>query len=424
MTMKIAYLSTDFGIPVHGNKGASIHVRELSSALVAEGHHVEIVTCRAGGEAAAGFDIPVHEFPLAKPERLLVGAIQDDPYASEPMAKEVRSMLYASTLRYRLRELMDTLRPDAIYERYALLGSTGVELAKDLAIPHILEVNSPLSGEQARHRGSALAQTIRAVERRVLGAADQVIAVSEPLKHWIVETGVEPDRVTVVPNGVNIDRFADAASAAVDSRARLGFGDRPVIGFVGTLKGWHGTATLIRAVALVARERGLEHAPHLLIVGDGPQRGRLAQVAAEEGVDTLTIFTGMIAHEEMAAHIAAMDIAVAPYDETPDFYFSPLKLFEYMAAGRPVIAAGIGQIEDCIRHGETGLLYPPGDVYALARCIADLLDDPARAESLGRAAREEARIHRGWAHNARLVTGLVEHEQARRRRGALRQGSH
>lgn len=418
MTLKIAYLSTDFGIPVHGNKGASIHVRELSSALVARGHHVEIVTCRAGGDAPAGFDIPVHEFPLAKPERLLVGAIQDDPYASEPMAKEVRSMLYASTLRYRLREMMDELRPDAIYERYALLGTTGVDLAKDLAIPHILEVNSPLSGEQARHRGSALAQTIRAVERRVLGAADQIIAVSRPLKHWIVETGVEADRVTVIPNGVNIGRFANAASVAVDSRARLGLGDRPVIGFVGTLKGWHGTATLIRAVARVARERGFDRAPHLLIVGDGPQRSRLAQVAIEEGVDALTTFTGMIPHQEMVAHIAAMDIAVAPYDETPDFYFSPLKLFEYMAAGRPVIAAGIGQIEDCVRHGETGLLYPPGDLEALTRCIVDLLDEPVRAQSLGRAAREEALSHRSWEHNARIVTGLVEHEQARWRQRA------
>lgn len=324
-------------------------------------------------------------------------------------------MLYASTLRYRLRELMDELRPDAIYERYSLLGTTGIDLAKDLAIPHILEVNSPLSGEQARHRGSALAQTIRAVERRVLGAADQIIAVSTPLKHWIVETGVEADRVTVIPNGVNVERFA---SAAVDSRARLGLGDRPVIGFVGTLKGWHGTATLIRAVARVARERGFDRAPHLLIVGDGPQRGRLAQVAIEEGVDALTTFTGMIPHQEMAAHIAAMDIAVAPYDETPDFYFSPLKLFEYMAASRPVIAAGIGQIEDCVRHGETGLLYPPGDLDALARCIVDLLDDPVRAQALGRAAREEALAHRSWEHNAQIVTGLVEHEQARRRQRA------
>jgi glycosyltransferase involved in cell wall biosynthesis len=421
--MRYAYLSADFGIPVYGNKGASIHVREFSTALAALGHHVEIFTCRTGGDPPAGFEVPVHELPVAKPERFLVGALQDDPYASEAMSKEVRSMLYGSTLRYRLQPLLRELRPDAIYERYSLLGSTGVDLAKELGIPHILEVNSPLSGEQAIHRGSAFAQTIRAVERRVLGAADQVVAVSEPVKRWIVDTGVDPERVTVVPNGVNLERFA---AATTDIRTRLGFDDRPVIGFVGTLKGWHGTATLIRAVAKVARERGPARAPGLLIVGDGPQRSRLAHVAIEEGVDALTTFTGTIDHEEMAAHIAVMDIAVAPYDETPDFYFSPLKLFEYMAAGRPVVAAGIGQIEDCVRDGETGLLYPPGEVDALARCIVNLLDDPVRAKALGEAARAEATAHRGWEHNARIVTNLVESEQARRRQratsGAVREG--
>jgi len=422
--MRYAYLSTDFGIPVYGNKGASIHVRELSSALLEEGHQIEIFTSRAGGEAPVGFDVPVHELLLERPERRLVGTLQDDPYASEPMAKEIRSMLYSSTLRYRLQPLLRELQPDAIYERYALLGTTGVDLARDFEIPHILEVNSPLSGEQAMHRGCAFAQTIRAVERRVLGEADHLIAVSERVKNWIVDTGVEPERVTVVPNGVNLKRFSSAQN---DVRARLGLGDRPVIGFVGTLKGWHGTATLIRAVAMVARERGIERAPRLMIVGDGPQRERLAQVAVVEGLDDLTTFTGMIAHEEMVAHIAAMDIAVAPYDETPDFYFSPLKLFEYMAAGRPVIAAGIGQIEDCIRHGETGLLYPPGDVESLARCIGELLDDPARARALGQAARAEATTHRSWEHNARIVNDLVEHEQTRRRHrtasGVLREGA-
>ncbi len=80
----------------------------------------------------------------------------------------------------------------------------------------------------------------------------------------------------------------------------------------------------------------------------------------------------------MPAHLAAMDIAVAPYDVPPDFYFSPLKLFEYMAASRPVVAAAIGQIEDCLHDGVTGLLYPPGDVMALAQRIATLVDDPAR----------------------------------------------
>lgn len=408
--MKIAYLSTDFGIPVLGNKGASIHVRELSAALAAQGHRVEIITCRSGGEAPAGFNVPVHEFPVDKPERLLVGSLQDDPDASEAMAREVRSMLYAATLRHCALPLLWALEPDAIYERYSLLGTAGVELSRELGIPHILEVNAPLSEEHAKHRGIGFSQTIRAVERRVLGAADQVIAVSEPLKRWIVETGVDDERVTVVPNGVNIERFATAPG---DMRSRLGLDGRLVIGFVGTLKGWHGTATLIRALAVLARQRGMDRSPHLLIVGDGPRRAHLEQLAVEEGVDDLVTFTGMVPHGEMPAYIAAMDIAVAPYDASPDFYFSPLKLFEYMAAGRPIIAAGIGQIEDCIRDGETGLLYPPGDVTVLAQRIARLVDDPECARALGIAAQREARQHRSWGENARIVTGLVEREQER-----------
>lgn len=409
--MRIVYLSTDFGIPIHGHKGASIHVREMSLALAGLGHQVDIITCRAGGAAPPGFAVPVHELPLRPPDRLLVGSLQDDPGANDAVAMEVRSMLYAATLPDRALPLARERRPDAIYERYSLLGTAGIELARTLAVPHILEVNAPLSEEHARHRGIAFRQTIRAVERRVLAAADRVIAVSEPLKGWIVDTGVDQERVTVLPNGVNLERFAAAPD---DARARLGLTGRPVVGFVGTLKGWHGTATLIRALGLLARTAGVDTAPALLIVGDGPQRAHLEQVAHDEGVAGLTIFTGDVAHDEVPAYLAAMDIAVAPYDETPGFYFSPLKLVEYMAAGKPVIAAAIGQITDCIRDGETGLLYPPGDSAALARCLADLVADPGRARALGRAAQDEARRHRGWSENARAVTDLIAGELAPR----------
>lgn len=410
MTMQIAYLSTDFGIPVHGNKGASIHVRELSSALVEEGHEVEILTCRAGGEAPAGFTVPVHEFGIDRPERLMAGSLQNDPGASEPMAKEVRSMLYAASLRYRVLPLLRRMRPDALYERYSLFGTTGVEIARELGIPHILEVNAPLSEEHARYRGSAFPQTIRAAERRILAAADEVIAVSEPLKQWIVGSGVDDERVTVVPNGVDVERFAAGGG---DLRRRLGLDDRPVVGFAGTLKGWHGTETLVRAMGQLARQRGLDRTPYLLIVGDGPQRLNLEGTAAEAGVESLVTFTGTIPHDEMPAHLAAMDIAVAPYDASPDFYFSPLKLFEYMAAARPVVAAAIGQIEDCLRDGVTGLLYPPGDVESLAHRIVTLVDDPARRLALGEAAQAEVRANRSWRRNAGVVAGLIEHQRGR-----------
>lgn len=408
--MRIAYISSDFGIPVHGNKGASIHVREISSALIAGGHDIEIITCRKGGDAPAGFDVPVHELALGKPEKRIVASLQEDPDASEPIAKAVKSMLYASTLRYQAIPILTTFKPDAIYERYSLLSTAGIDIARELGIPHVLEVNSPLSEEHARYRGSAFPQTIRATEQRILGSTDQVIAVSTPLKQWIVNAGVDAAQVTVVPNGVNVEHFSVDGT---DVRSRLGIADRPVVGFVGTLKGWHGIATLIRAVGLLVRERGKEAAPYLLIVGDGPQREFLEAVAHEEGVDDLTLFAGMIPHVEMPAFVNSMDVAVAPYDEMPDFYFSPLKLFEYMAAGRAIVAADIGQVRDIVRDGETGLLYTPGSVGALAMKIRELIDDPHRMMRLGAAARVDVRENHRWERNARIATDLIERERSR-----------
>lgn len=408
--MRIAYVSVDFGIPVHGNKGASIHVRELSSALALDGHDIKIFASRRGGEAPAAFDIPVYEVRMSATESKLIASLKDSPIVGEPVAKEVRSMVYATSFKHAVLPKMREWRPDAIYERYALLGTAGIDLARELGIPHILEVNAPLSEEHAQYRGSAFAETIRTIERQILGATDRVIAVSEPLRDWVVAAGVDADCVTVAPNGVNLDRFSSPSEGA-PSRSRCDA--RPAVGFVGTLKAWHGTATLIQAVGLLAQERGIEGAPRLLIVGDGPEREQLERIVLEEGITTLTTFTGLVEHEQMPMYIAAMDIAVAPYDETPGFYFSPLKLFEYMAAGRPIVAAGIGQIKECLRDGETGLLYPPGDVHALADRIGQLMDQPNYAQNLGYAAREEARRHHGWDRNAWLVTSLIERERSR-----------
>lgn len=406
--MNIAYLCSDFGIPIHGNKGAAIHVRELSGALTGLGHRVEIITPRSGGNAPDGFDVPVHELRLPTHDKHLFGLLREDPAGGEPAAKEIRSMLYATGLRHAALPVLRTFRPDAIYERYALLGTAGSALAGELGIPHILEVNAPLSEEQTIHRGSTFAQTARAVEQTVLSSATQVIAVSDALRDWMIGIGVAPERITVASNGVDVERFAAGASGTADVRERHDLTGRPVIGFVGTLKGWHGTASLIRAFARIVRERDGANAPRLLIVGDGPERDRLESLAREEGVAHLAIFTGSVDHAEVPAHVAAMDIVTAPYDASSDHYFSPLKLFEYMASGRAIVAAGIGQIATCIDDGETGLLYRPGDVASLADRLTRVLDDPALGEAMGRAAQRVAHERHAWSANARTVVDLIE----------------
>lgn len=406
--MNIAYLCSDFGIPIHGNKGASIHVRELSQALTGLGHRVEIIAPRTGGDAPDGFDVPVHSLSLSPHDKHVFRLPREDPAGWEPAAKEIRSMLYASWLRHAALPVLRELQPDAIYERYALLGTAGTALARELGIPHILEVNAPLSEEQATHRGSMFAQTARAIEQTVLSSATRVVSVSESLKRWMVGIGVAPERITVASNGVDVERFAAGATGAADVRRRHDLVGQPVIGFVGTLKGWHGTAHLIRAFAMIVRERSGTVLPHLLIVGDGPERERLESLSREEGIARLVTFTGSVAHGEIPACIAAMDIVTAPYGDAPNHYFSPLKLFEYMANGRPIVAAGIGQIATCISDGETGLLYRPGDVESLKEQLRRLPDDPSLGEAMGLAAQRVARERHSWSANASTVVDLIE----------------
>ena len=406
--MKVAYLCADFGIPVYGSKGAAIHVRELSQALQDLGHEVRIFAARAGGEAPAGFSVPVVELPLDPAEKAMVELLRDDPEGGEAAASAVRSMLYAASLRHQAGAVISAFAPEMIYERYALFATAGGALARALGLPLVLEVNAPLSEEQAAHRGLAFGRTARAVEGTILRAADRVVAVSDGLVDWLTGLGVEEGRITVLPNGVDVARFAAAAGEGGAVRELLGLdGDRPVIGFVGTLKPWHGTPTLLRAFARLRDQGPAAPRPHLLIVGEGPERPALEALARQEGIAGDVTFTGAVPHEQVPAYLAAMDVATAPYDRTEDFYFSPLKLFEYMAAGRPVVAAATGQIRDCVRHGETGLLYPPGDIEALAGAVATLVADPTRAGALGQAGQIYVAERHTWEGNARAVVDLV-----------------
>ena len=325
------------------------------------------------------------------------------------MAKEIRGMLYATSMRHRMLEYFQDWQPDAIYERYSLLATAGVELAQHLKIPHILEVNAPLSKEAAEHRAVAFQHTIEATERRILNTTSHVVSVSEPIRQWAKSLGVAVEQISVMPNGVNIERFERLSDVVTRQLLR---DHRPVVGFVGTLKAWHGTPTLIRALGYIARVNGHNHAPQLLIVGDGPQREMLEQLATDEGVAELVVFTGSVPHNDISSWISRMDISVAPYDDLQNFYFSPLKVYEYMAAGKAIVASNIGQIAECLTDRVDGLLYHPGDVTSLADKIMTLLENKPLRDALGQNARRNAVANHSWVNNASSVTSLIlQHKQ-------------
>jgi glycosyltransferase involved in cell wall biosynthesis len=145
-----------------------------------------------------------------------------------------------------------------------------------------------------------------------------------------------------------------------------------------------------------------------VIAGDGPLRPELERAITSAGLTREAVFTGSIAHEQVPALIRSFDLALAPYDrfERP-FYFSPLKLFEYMACGIPVVAADLGQIAEIV-DGDSGLVYPAGDLDGLTAACERLLGDPALRRRQGEAAADKVRGRHTWDHNAARVTELAK----------------
>ncbi|HLZ24960.1 MAG TPA: glycosyltransferase family 4 protein [Ktedonobacterales bacterium] len=403
--MRILYLCADFGIPILGFKGASVHVRELTDALTRLGHDVVILTPNLGGGNTTMARVElVPETALPAPISWPLRRIGRFWSRSKRLERELRELRYNATLRQAALRLTRSWQPDLLYERYALYGLAGRGLAHDLDVPYLLEVNAPLRLERQRARGVALDWLARWAERRAF-RADRVLCVSQTMAEYVTARGARPERVLVQPNAVDVAKF-DPHDRAVDVRARLGLSDEHlVIGFAGSLKPWHGVESLVDAFAQVHRRFPFAR---LLIVGDGPAREAVTRCVAERDIEGVVAFPGNVPHAEVPRYLAAMDVTAAPYLDAPEFYFSPLKVFEYMAAGRPVVAPRLGQIAQLIRDGETGLFYTPGAVDELADRLSTLADSADLRARLGASAAAEARERYTWEATARRIVALGE----------------
>jgi len=411
--VKIGYISADFGVDAFGFAGNSVHVRELIEALRHAGHAIELVS-----PGTSPVPPPEHRFrpgdppvgwqPLPpEPSHVeLFGQLEalDTQLGMQTRVRhELRNLLYNATLQQQGLERLRDAGVDCIYERYAFASFAGSRIAHELGVPHLLEVNAPLVDEQKRRAGVEMLELARGLEQQILCNADHVFAVSQAVGGFARELGVAPERVTILPNAVDPGRFAVEPDARDASRTRLGIAERCVIGFAGGLKPFHGTELLVEAfAALRPRETGL----HLLIVGDGPEGERLKALAARLGVAGETTFTGRIPYSEMPAAVAAMDIAVAP-GVRDDFYFSPLKLYEYMAAGCAVVAGGVGQPLELIDDGRNGRLFAAGDAAALRKVLEELVAEPETRKRLGKAARECIERDHTWERNAERVLAVA-----------------
>ncbi len=403
--MNILYLCTDPGIPIRGHKGAAVHVRSLVNAFAALGHHVTVLAARDdfGGES----------WELLENLQIQLISLPRDQYKNNPH-RERAAQTVTAAIYDQARELVHQRCFDLIYERYSLWSDVGARLATETGLPVALEVNAPLRLEAARYRRLEDAEGAAEIEARCFSTADRIAVVSRPLRDYVIEQGALAERVDVICNAVDAELFHPALEGHA-VREQLALEGKFVIGFVGSVKPWHDLDTLLRAMerlqnvsasqdySLKASTQPPEY--HLLLVGDIP--ATLRDAIAQRGLTGSTTIIEPVPHSDVPGYIAAMHVAISPHPALDDFYFSPLKLFEYLACAVPTVAANVPPIAELVTDGESALLYPPGDACALAERIARLAAEPDLRKRLGWQGARLVLEEHTWRHNAERILRLM-----------------
>jgi glycosyltransferase involved in cell wall biosynthesis len=365
--------------------GQAVHMEELIDAFRRLGHEVVVV----GPTFVSKQDVGAES-----------GFVTQLKKGLPKFAYEILEFLYSFYAFRRLKRAYDRHRPDVLYERYNLFMPAGVWLKRWVGVPLFLEVNAPLFDERKRYEGLALGRFAKWIENVTWRGADRVLPVTQVLADYVGKANVPSDRIVVTPNGISRERFLRSVDTEA-AKARLGLSGSIVLGFTGFIRAWHGLQMVIDLLA----ERGDERL-QFLVVGDGPGRPELEEKARCLAVADKVHFVGLVQHDAIVDYIAAFDVALQP-SVTP--YASPLKIFEYLALGKPVVAPRLPNIEEILVDGETGLLFAPGDQQSFAAQVRRLCSDEdfrKRVGSAGRRLLEERDLT--WDGNARRLTAMFE----------------
>jgi glycosyltransferase involved in cell wall biosynthesis len=290
---------------------------------------------------------------------------------------------------------------DLVYQRHTRFSVVGALAARAARVPFFLEFNSP--AEFFHPSATVLSRQRQRCEDAALRSATRVFVVSEVAKDLVLQRGLREEQVIVNPNGVDLERF-DPKLGGASVRKQLGFlAEDVVFGFVGSFMAFHGAVVLAKSFVEVAQT-----CPNarLLLVGDGDERPKAARILRELLKGGRVKMAGRVSPSDVPSYVAACDVLVSPhvpFEEGKPFHGSPTKLFEYMAAGRAIVASCLGQIADVLEHERTALLVEPGNPAELTAALLRVAGDDDLRRSLGSAARSEVRGYTWIAHAQRVV---------------------
>ncbi len=305
--------------------------------------------------------------------------------------------------------------PNVIYSRCSSLTFSPVLISKIFRIPYVIEVNGLLIDEEKMiGRPKVLTRLTGLNEKLNYKQADKIVAVTQGIKDGIKELHSIPDeKIVVIPNGANTDLFKPMHQEKAKKELKLEE-KKNYICFVGNLAPWQGVEFLIQSAPLILKES--THTK-FLIIGDGPMKEELIDLAEQMAVSDKFIFTGVVPYEEVPKYINASDICVV-YKKPLKSGYSPLKLYEYMACEKPVIASRVEGFE-ILEENHAGILVEPENPKELAKAIIKLLKDERLRRELGENGRKYVTKNHSWEAVARRVAEVcksvvVEHERSRR----------
>ncbi len=369
--------------------GQYVHIEALTTALAKQG--CDLTLCSPDG---------IEKLDGAARRRMDAGTGEAKSLkAFMPKAVyELMELAYSVPAWWRLRKAAKKTIPAVIYERYNLFFLSGLWLKKQTGLPYILEVNAPLREEREKHGGLSLDWLARWTERQVWRGADILLPVTQSLADKLIEEGVDPHKIHIMPNGIHAEQYNSLDNSTI--RNRYDLHGKTVLGFTGFVRDWHGVDMALEYIA--SRQNP---ALHCLIVGDGPHLPELKRQTASLSIENHVTFTGVVQRTELPDYVAAFDIALQPRVTS---YASPLKLFEYMAAGKAIIAPAQDNIREVLEDTRDALLFKPDDEDAFFDALDRLVSDQALRQCLGHAAQQKIQSRDlTWDGNARRVISLA-----------------
>jgi glycosyltransferase involved in cell wall biosynthesis len=304
------------------------------------------------------------------------------------------------------KKIIEQEQPQFLYQRHSIFNYAGALLKREMGIPFLLQVEGSEVWVKKNWGKTYFTKALEWSEEIQLAQADAIVVVSSVLKSQLIELGASAEKITVIPNGVDAERYSPCISGQA-VRKKLNLEEKFVIGYAGTFGRWHGITVLAEAVKDIV---GKIPNAHVLLIGDGVLRGEVEAILTRDGVRHKTTITGMRPSETVPEYLAACDTLVISAINNPDvpFFQSPIKLFEYMAMQKPVVASRAGQIQEVIQDGVNGLLIAENNPSELAEALCRLAKDESLRERLSKSARRDAVEKYSWQENARAVLKVYE----------------